>query len=251
VLEWADQILLALAYLHGQVPPVIHRDIKPHNLKLTPQNQIMLLDFDLAGRVGNKPVSPGGAQGYTKSMRRWSRSRAAPPMGAAISTLWRRRCTTCWPGRPPAPALGRESARQAGMPDPLLPIHHLNPALPPVLSTILGKALAQEPGQRFAAADSMQLALGKIPAAAQALATLGDTIVLDDGPKNTATPAALGETIVLNRRPQRPRPVRGAPRRRPARTSAPARSAPSQPRLAGGAISSVRWRPTRAYSSGG
>src|SRR5262249_42719164 len=48
VLRWADQLLGALEYLHSQKPPVIHRDIKPQNLKLTEQDQIILLDFGLA-----------------------------------------------------------------------------------------------------------------------------------------------------------------------------------------------------------
>jgi serine/threonine protein kinase len=48
VLKWADQLLDALEFLHTQEIPVIHRDIKPQNLKLTARGQIILLDFGLA-----------------------------------------------------------------------------------------------------------------------------------------------------------------------------------------------------------
>lgn len=48
VLKWAGQLLDALEYLHTQQPPVIHRDIKPQNLKLTGDGRLMLLDFGLA-----------------------------------------------------------------------------------------------------------------------------------------------------------------------------------------------------------
>lgn len=47
ILDWADQLCDALAYLHGQEPPVLHRDIKPSNIKLTPRNTIKLVDFGL------------------------------------------------------------------------------------------------------------------------------------------------------------------------------------------------------------
>ncbi len=50
VLEWADQLLDALEYLHDQQPPIFHRDIKPQNIKLTEQGRIVLLDFGLAKR---------------------------------------------------------------------------------------------------------------------------------------------------------------------------------------------------------
>ena len=54
VLFWADQLLDALAYLHSHEPPIIHRDIKPQNLKLTNENHIILLDFGLAKNSGGE-----------------------------------------------------------------------------------------------------------------------------------------------------------------------------------------------------
>ena len=47
VLDWAIQIIDALSYLHRQSPPVVHRDIKPGNIKLTPDGRIKLVDFGL------------------------------------------------------------------------------------------------------------------------------------------------------------------------------------------------------------
>src|SRR5437867_10506817 len=68
VLRWGDQLCDALDYLHTQDPQIIHRDIKPQNLKLTARGQVVLLDFGLAkGFAGQMSVVTTSASifGYT------------------------------------------------------------------------------------------------------------------------------------------------------------------------------------------
>jgi len=45
VLEWAEQLLSALAYCHSQ--GILHRDVKPHNVIIRSDGQAVLVDFGL------------------------------------------------------------------------------------------------------------------------------------------------------------------------------------------------------------
>lgn len=68
-IAWISQVCDALAYLHRQNPPIIHRDVKPGNITITPDNQAILIDFGafkvydphLKTTVAARVVSPGYA----------------------------------------------------------------------------------------------------------------------------------------------------------------------------------------------
>lgn len=63
VLAWAGQLADALAYLHSQEPPILHRDIKPGNLKLTPSGLLKLVDFGLVKILASDDVTITVLQG--------------------------------------------------------------------------------------------------------------------------------------------------------------------------------------------
>jgi serine/threonine protein kinase len=60
---WIDQVLDALDYLHNQTPPIMHRDVKPANVKIAPKGQAILVDLGQA-KVHDPALSTTvGAQG--------------------------------------------------------------------------------------------------------------------------------------------------------------------------------------------
>lgn len=63
VLSWANQLADALSYLHRQTPPILHRDIKPGNLKLTPSGLLKLVDFGLVKILASEDVTLTVLQG--------------------------------------------------------------------------------------------------------------------------------------------------------------------------------------------
>ncbi|MBK9200985.1 MAG: serine/threonine protein kinase [Candidatus Obscuribacter sp.] len=65
VINWASQLAEILVYLHGQKPPVLHRDLTPDNIILQDDGKLCLVDFGAANEfVGQATGTMVGKQCY-------------------------------------------------------------------------------------------------------------------------------------------------------------------------------------------
>ena len=152
VLDWADQLLDALILLQTMDPPIIHKDIKPQNLKLTPQNRIVLLDFGLARELTMESL----VRGYTPMY-------ASPELraGGAIdrrSDLYSLGATLYYllSGVRAPDAASRLLAVSSGLADPIVPVSEINTQVPSGIARILSRAMALDPDARPADAREMR-----------------------------------------------------------------------------------------------
>lgn len=159
VLEWAYQLLDVLVYLHGKRPPIIHRDIKPQNLKLTPEGGIILLDFGLAKGAPSqmaRVTSVSSILGFTRNY--------APPeqiQGTGTdprSDLYSFAATIYHlsTGMPPIDALIRSTAVVGGQIDPLLPASQVNPLVPDAIADLLMRTMALNRDSRPSTAEALR-----------------------------------------------------------------------------------------------
>jgi len=219
VLTWADQLLDALDYLHTQDPQIVHRDIKPQNLKLTSRGQIILLDFGLAkGQAGeiSRVTTAASIFGYTPN---YAPLEQIQGLGTdARSDLYSLGATLyhLMTGVKPPDALTRAAALVNGQPDPLLKASEANAAIAPEVDHVLEKAMAQNRDQRYASAVDMRKALHESEQASTVVnRSEAQTVLFPPPPKTVTVPtqtvgppetvaAAAGETTVVRPKPAGP-----------------------------------------------
>jgi eukaryotic-like serine/threonine-protein kinase len=165
VVAWADQLLDALIYLHTHERQIIHRDIKPHNLKINRGGQIVLLDFGLAKTQTTDPsgsISCTSVFGYTP---RYAPLEQIQDLGTSPQSDIYALGATLYhllTGVKPPDALARATALVSARPNPLRPANEIVAAVGVELAAILTRAMAQNPDERYATAAEFREALRKI-----------------------------------------------------------------------------------------
>ncbi|HEX7177733.1 MAG TPA: serine/threonine-protein kinase [Pyrinomonadaceae bacterium] len=162
VLLWADQLLDALDYLHTHEPAVVHRDIKPQNLKLTSRNQIVLLDFGLAKGTAaalSRASMTGSVFGYSRNYAPLEQMQGTgtdprSDIYSLAATLYH-----LLTGAVPPDALTRAMSAVNEQPDPLRPADEMHVQVTRSVAAALSKAMRQSSSQRFQTAEEMRAAL--------------------------------------------------------------------------------------------
>ncbi len=144
----------ALAYLHTRKPAVVHRDIKPGNIKITPEGEILLVDFGLAKRMMGEQNTTTGARAMTPGYSPpeqygTAHTDARSDVYSLGATLY-----AALTGIIPEDGLARATGKAQ-----LTPIRQLRPKLDRKLASVLEKALEVEPENRFQNAEEFKGAL--------------------------------------------------------------------------------------------
>ncbi|MBI3162122.1 MAG: serine/threonine-protein kinase, partial [Chloroflexi bacterium] len=145
----------ALAYLHTRKPPILHRDIKPGNVKITPEGHIFLVDFGLAKVYqGSAQATSSGARAMTPGYsppEQYGTARTDPrtDIYSLGATMYAVLC-----GIIPEDGLARAMDNAK-----LTPLRKRNANISRRLAATIEKAMAVDPSDRFQTAEEFKKAL--------------------------------------------------------------------------------------------
>ena len=145
----------ALSYLHQCQPPIIHRDIKPGNIKISPDGNVFLVDFGLAKVAHEGQATLIGAQaltpGYSPPEQYGQGTEPRSDIYSLGATLY-----AALTGKVPEDSLARLMGTAT-----LTPIHRYKPEANPLLVEAIEKALSVNATDRFLNAHEFYQAIQK------------------------------------------------------------------------------------------
>ncbi len=177
VANWANELLDALTYLHSHLPPIIHMNVRPQNIRLAINGKIKL---DIS-EIGVTPKAKVGAtitnqnlhfipfevifeqldsasQKVLSSVYDDKSADILKQPADAKSDLYSLGATLYYllTARLPIDPLERSIEMLEDKPDPLVPAHQHNPKLPPEISEAIAKAMEVRRENRFDSAAIMR-----------------------------------------------------------------------------------------------
>ncbi|PWB52328.1 MAG: hypothetical protein C3F13_11220 [Anaerolineales bacterium] len=141
----------ATSYMHTRQPMILHRDIKPGNVRITPHGHIYLVDFGLAKVVEGREATHTGARAMTPGYsppEQYGTARTDPrsDIYSLGATLY---CALT--NALPEDGLDRAMKRVG-----LTPIQKHNPKISDTLARIIEKCLEIQPQDRYQTADELR-----------------------------------------------------------------------------------------------
>ncbi len=133
IVTWLQEAAKPLGFLHEQ--GTVHLDVKPANIRLTPDGRIFLVDTGLPG-LGIRPHSPGYGAPEQQAQQTVSPASDIYSLGATLYALLT--------GQTPPQAIARESGLEE-----LKPAREVNPDVEPYLSLVAGRAMSLRADTRY------------------------------------------------------------------------------------------------------
>ncbi|MBN9605555.1 MAG: Stk1 family PASTA domain-containing Ser/Thr kinase [Actinomycetales bacterium] len=163
-----DGILTALEYSHRA--GVVHRDIKPGNVMVTPAGQVKVMDFGIARAISDSSASIAQTSAILGTAEYFSPEQAR---GESVDTRTDLYSTgvvlyELLTGRPPFRAESPVAVAYQHLSEDPVPPASVNPKVSPALNAVVLRALAKDRFERFQSASEFREALaaaldGKVP----------------------------------------------------------------------------------------